>query len=472
MKGVLTWVKGHIVIVVMLLVMLALLPTAYIMSMKMNAGIQKRQSQAYNDEKQKIERAKKVTYALPRISTTESEAELSETRAPNEQVSNWYAEQRELRLAQVAEVTQAAMQMNRGEHQALVPEFPPPAGAGDNAQKRSALELGRALVGERGYDRSAYEILIERMGGGQPPAKEEVARVVGEFRDRELDKAASGGGRQGADAQKALEQQLVERRLAEYRRRADNISFYASLEALGGGERSSGGRMSGGRGGYSSTSGATLIPADMQTPPSLSEAYVYQWNYWVVEDLLRAIVKANSDPTGDPLPVPLSVVKRVESISLVPFEMPKAASDETAMDDMGFGGGGPTMLRGATSDTGGGTSKPTITGRKSGDGPYDVRQATMTVVVSSARLPALLSAIRTTNLMTVTDLDIEDVDVWSDLRQGYFYGDENVVRATIGVESVWLRDWTKEFMPESVRTALGIAADAAGGVGGGAESDG
>ncbi|GAB4384755.1 MAG: hypothetical protein Kow0022_08310 [Phycisphaerales bacterium] len=458
MKPALEWIKGHLVIVILVVLMLGLLPTAYVISMKLNAGIVKKQTQAYSEEKQKIDRAKKVTYTLPRISSAEDEASLTQTRAPNDFVTNFFVEQKRLRLAQVQEVTEAAIELNRDGHRPLVDSFPPPPGADRRTNVRAALDLGRAITGERPYSQSAYAILFDRMGGGDPPSRDELARAIADLQERELeamrDAQSNSASRPSNEAAAQLQERLVERRLAEYRRRADQLCFFGSANILYGGEGSTAGvRSPSGRGG--STSGAaTMFPSSMPSdPPSLSQAYLWQWDYWVVEDVLRAIVRANSDATGDPLPVPLGVVKRLESISIDPFVIPASeSSGADAMDSMGFGS---TRMAG-----GGGTAAPservTWTGRKQGDGPYDIRRATITVVVSSSRLPAFLAAIRTTNLMTVTDLDITPVDVWADLSQGYFYGEENVVRATISIESVWLREWTKDFMPEEVRNALGI----------------
>lgn len=466
MKGVLGWVKGHIIIVVMVLVMLALLPTAYIVSMTMNAGITKRQAQAYNDEKQKISRAAKVTYTLPRISSTESEASLSQSRAPNDHVTNWYAEQRRVREAQIAEVTAAAIALNRADRQPLVSNFPPGPGANDRDQRYAARAVAEAITGGRAGNQSAYAMLFERMGAGEPPAREEVARSIDEYQDRELDAmtSQSPSGNVTQQQRDALAGRLVERRLAEYRRGADVVSFYGSPSVLYDGGESAGSLrgMGGSRGGR--TAGTSTIPSTMpDNPPSLTEAYMWQWDFWVVEDLLRAVVRANADATGDPLPASAAVVKRVESIRLDPFPMPQSASASSGAseDPFSMGGGGPMGFPGAksTGSEAGAAPKVTLTGRKSGDGPYDLRHATMTVIVSSARLPRFLSAIRATNLMTVADLDIEEIDVWQDLAQGYFYGEENVVRATLRIETVWLREWTKRFMPQDVRKALGIPDD-------------
>jgi hypothetical protein len=59
--------------------------------------------------------------------------------------------------------------------------------------------------------------------------------------------------------------------------------------------------------------------------------------------------------------------------------------------------------------------------------------------------------------------------VKGDLERGYYYGPEHVVRATITIESVWLRNWVGPLMPASVKRSLGVpeptppAADAAAG---------
>jgi hypothetical protein len=99
-----------------------------------------------------------------------------------------------------------------------------------------------------------------------------------------------------------------------------------------------------------------------------------------------------------------------------------------------------------------------ITGRYGGDGNtlYDVRRARLTVIVSSARLQEFLEAIPRTNFMTVTDLDLAEVKAWDDLKKGYYYGPEHVVKATVDVESVWLRSWVAPYMPSRLKAAFKI----------------
>lgn len=456
MKGILAILKGRLVIVILSVLIVAMLPAAWFVSGKMNAKIREQQTKAYQDEAAKIKRAQRVTYTLPRISEAESADALSVSRAPNDRVTKWFEAQRAEREKQIHEITSRVIEFNRDSHDRLIEAFPPAKDADTRTMRRSALELARAITGDgRGYERSAYEILFEQMGAGKAPDRDAVTQAVAEFEERETDRLRNLAGedeRLSEDQQKELADELVERRIGEYRRVARDISFYGSPAAVTGEQDQYGGSF--GRPsqrGFDSNAYSEIPVVVPEERPTLAQGYIWQWDYWVIEDILRAVARANTDAAGDPTPVDLSVVKRVDSIRIEKFTIPD--SDSESADTTGFGG-----MMGSSSDNPTGTERVTITGRKSGDGAYDLRRATVEVIVSPSRLIEFLDAIKATNLMTVTDLDLEDIDVWSDLADGYFYGDdEYVMRATIQIESVWLRDWTKEFMPEPVRKALGIA---------------
>ncbi|MBX3322289.1 MAG: hypothetical protein KF757_04790 [Phycisphaeraceae bacterium] len=461
MKNVLAWIKARILIVALSVLMLAMLPTAFIISGKLNKDLRERQTKAFNDEKSRINRAAKVDYKLPRISASESDAALSESRPPNDFVTTWYAEQREARLAQAERVAAATLTLNRAEHGPLIDTFPPPRRSDDRTVgRRAAVDLARAITGQgRGASgRSAYDTLFERFGAGMPPSRQSVARAVADYETRELDaiQNRAPGGRVTPEARDTLSKQLVDRRLSEYRRHAEQFSFYGSSASLFAPQQL--GQAPGQRPGSSDARPTSPFLAAIPERPTVEEAYIWQWDYWIVSDLLRAVARANRDQTGDATPVRLSVVKRVESISIDAFNMPRAQS----LGDMGADAGMDMMggfgdMRGSQPAAGGELTAPrvTLTGR-SGSSVFDIRHARIVVIASSERLPVFLNAIKTTNLMTVTDLDIERIDVYNDLRDGFFYGDEHVVRATIEVETVWLRDWTRNFMPDAVRTAFGI----------------
>lgn len=459
MSGILAFLKARLVVVVLVVLILAMLPTAWIISGKLNKKIVDAQTKAYQDEKQKIQRASRVTYTLPRISTSESADALTATRAPNDRVTNWFKEQRSERAEQIDSILGRVVDVNRSGHGRLLEAFPPPDDADPIVERRAAQELARKIIGgTRNYERSLYEILFERMGAGTPPDREAVAQSVDGYAEQVLAQIESLETRDaaGAQAQRAeLSKQLVDRRIGEYRRVAREISFYGSTSAVTGETSEPRGRGFGGSPASSASSGNFVqILTAVPERATMAEAYKWQWDYWVIEDLLGAIARANTDQAGDPTPVPLSVVKRVKRISLYPFTIPEAGSAADAVADYsGFGG---TRV-GAGASSGSTADVVTLTGRKASGDSYDVRRAQMVLIVNPARVIELLDAIKKTNLMTVTDLDLEAIDPWEHLREGYFYGEgEHVMRATIEVESVWLREWTKQFMPGAVRKAMGI----------------
>ena len=81
------------------------------------------------------------------------------------------------------------------------------------------------------------------------------------------------------------------------------------------------------------------------------------------------------------------------------------------------------------------------------------------MIVASEKLPAIINAFHSTSLMTVTDVDLESIDVWEHMRNGYAYGNEHVVKASMEVEILLLRSWTVPLMPESIRMILGVTSN-------------
>lgn len=89
---------------------------------------------------------------------------------------------------------------------------------------------------------------------------------------------------------------------------------------------------------------------------------------------------------------------------------------------------------------------------------YDVKHARLDVLVDVQRLPELFEALDGINAMTVLDVDIDDVDEYKELRDGhYYYGKCDVVRASILVETIWMRSWTVAKMPAGTKKYLNIS---------------
>lgn len=438
MSNAVSWIKGHLAVVSCSVVILVAVPVAWYFSSNWNKQIRQKQENAAKDKYNAVESASRVTYRLPRLSADEPAVEV--TSAPNSTLTEWFKTHREKIIAQAQGIVREAERMNRRSHAPLVEGLFPDA-AGQAAQVK-ALELAEKIV-YTGAPTSAYPMLLQKIGAGTPPEPSSVATIVADERAKMEEQITAGTRRDlTPDERDRVSKALVERRLAEYRARAADISIYATMDVFPAGGRGLGSDV------------PRVMPAQ---PPALDECFMWQFDYWVVSDVLDAIALANTDPDGRPSPVDRSVAKRLERIE---------TSDQWVMafaargsDSMGESVG--TVDSGSPDALIEPKFSRSITGRWSGPGNavYDVRNVAVTLVASSARLPELMDAFARTNFMTVTDLDLSEVDVWADLEQGYFYGSEHVIRAKFIVETIWLRSWTQPLMPARVRGYLGISSE-------------
>ena len=199
--------------------------------------------------------------------------------------------------------------------------------------------------------------------------------------------------------------------------------------------------------------------------PSLAEMFVWQWDQWIVEDMLAALTAANAD-SRSVLDAP---VKRLRYLQVL--DNPLAAQEESSSKSSGpagFGmnnsGRGPAPPDAAGAPAMAANPKAPVpmdfnrsfTGRKSNP-LYDVRNVAMGLVVDVDRLPEVLDAIAKQNFFTVIDMDIEQADPFTDVREGFMYGSSPVMRVSLLVETVWLREWTTEYMPDELKKMMGIA---------------
>lgn len=457
MKPVLNWIKNNLIIVISAVLILVFLPAGWIFSSGWNKKIRDQATQAYTSTRSEIQRVGSVTYALPAVLA--GEQSVSETRAPNRAVTRFFQEQGNVRQAQVADVVERGTAFNRRNHRELVPGLLPSASS-NNALRRLGLEMAEQIAGTRDASgnvvrASVYEQLLRRLNAGSPPAPEDLGGVLAEHATREQERYASGStDNRLTEAQtQQLGQDMVRRRLQEYAGRAKSLAFYATLESIRGPEGAQ----------QMQEAGWSRIPT---TPPSQGEiteadAFVWLWDYWVVNDVLEAVVLANTDRLSGAMPIPDAPVKRVERVRISEVRLP-APAVAGGGDAGGFGEdysmGGSSSMSGMGDSASGSGVAATHTGRTT-DAAYDLRTVRLQVVASSQNLPRLFDALGRINYMTVVGVQIEPVDVWTDLDQGFFYGEEHVVRAVIDIESIWLRSWTLPLMPDRVRTAVGAPAD-------------
>jgi hypothetical protein len=441
--NILTWIKANLLIVISIALIVILLPVGWFFSSGWNSSIQEKAAKAYSDEKRKLTQASSVDYSLPRV--LKDEEPLSESRAPNAIVTRFYKERKEQREAQVNEVIERGTLFNQANHSVPVADLLPSAGS-ESELRRKGYKLGQLIAGTPEAP-SLYARLLRKLNAGDAPEPETLASSLSQYKKQQEESyaATSTDGRVSTADADRLKQDLIKRRLGEYAGRAESIAFYCPLTAI---------QTEKPEKGYSH------VPATEPGYDSIKEGPVYTWvwDYWIISDLLRAVSAANTDPSGVSLAVPDAPVKHVERIRVNEFIVADAVI-EVNIDD--FGGRGGRGGRGGSSSNPASDDKDQFkayTNRhQQPNNAFDVRYAEMTVIASSQQLPALFDALGKTNYMTVVDADIEQVDVQDALLNGYYYGDDHVVRARIKIETVWLRSWTTEFMPEKVKQTLGIA---------------
>jgi len=451
---ILAWIKGHLIIVISCVLIVTLPAAGWFFSSSWNGSIKESAESAYRKESGEINRVSRVDYALPAV--LQGEENITESRAPNPVVTEFYARQRAQREEQVAAVVQRGRAFNERGHTVPVRGLLPQA-EDDRELRRLGRILGERVAGdEEAGTPSLYATLLRRLNAGDAPDAEALSDRLDQFRQQqERALAASSPDGNLSDEQiDQIQRELVARRLGEYAGRAESLGFYCALSAIQSEEP---------------VPGYSHVPSE---PPSLNSitpgsVYTWVWDSWIITDVLEAVALANTDDAGVSLPVPDAPVKRVEFIGVERLEFPEqSASDAAPVNPTRFTGRDPG--RGARSARGAAPAadpaipieggEPSFTGRvgNRAGAAYDIRHVDLVIVASSEHLPRFIDALGRTNYMTVVDLDLESVDTLEALRQGYFFGDDHVVRASMRIETVWLRSWTTPLMPESVKRALGV----------------
>ncbi len=328
--------------------------------------------------------------------------------------------------------------------------------------------------------RGAFEQMFEPYEESQPDAprlnaagplnpeelQQELARVEEGYRPSTYNNTGGSGGNLSESDRKAIQGQKAERAEEMLIERARQYHLYADTNILSPGFPFQ----------VEGWSLATGLPLFKQ----IWEGHL---ELWVQQDIVRAIGIANQvdQPDRSVIEAP---VKRLISIDVIPGYvgldtmggMGVAGSDKASARGGGAGvyaGGGASFAGGAA-----GAAATAVMSTGSPDAPlsvdyntgpsartsnviYDVKHARMVAIVDYQQLPKLFDAISEVNFMTVLDCQIKDVDEYEALLEGYVYGSGDAVRVDMLIETIWLREWTSQLMPDNVKTQLGIAAPVA-----------
>jgi hypothetical protein len=92
------------------------------------------------------------------------------------------------------------------------------------------------------------------------------------------------------------------------------------------------------------------------------------------------------------------------------------------------------------------------------NGIYDVVRFNVKVNVDAESVPLLLQELSRNKFLTVINVSLLAVDNGQFQARRIYFGDKPVVQLDIQCEELFLRQWTKPLMPQTVKTALGIPA--------------
>ncbi len=420
MKKVLGWVRRNLVSVISLFIALVALPALFIVGAGMKSKLHKSVEADVGKHMTDLARVK-VEYALEPLTPggTRFAASMPPNAATNERMKALL----ENSASQVESVRGVITEFNRNGREPLMAGLFPDPGDPISAPER-LYAFARAWV-------NAYQDLLRSVNAGSPPEEETVIRKLDEIRLREEETRLGGRADAKLSEQDVAEirSRLSEERLQTYMSRAASIRFYADPSIFTG-----------------------VAPWTEPVAPTVEQAFEWQWRLWVHQDLINAFALANDGESAL-----TGAIKRIERIEIDPIDYARAASQQGSED--------PTAE--APIDY-----NASITGRvawpAAANGLYDIRYATVEMLVDSARIFEIFNAVSSTNLMTVIDLDMVSVDdLASQMQRGYVYtqGGERIMRATVRIETIWLRSWTQPLMPPRIQAALGVPGAAMGDAG-------
>jgi hypothetical protein len=466
-QKIIAWCKGNIVLVILIVVSIA----AIVGFPKMAGTMEEDLRGKLKDRANKFSELDK--FAQTKVSLPAS-AE-SSNEVVNQALIDEYVVVTNDIIDEAQKVIQNANEMNRKEFQVLYAGdlFPTPT----QAQMETIPQLFYRQLEKK------YKDLLTMVRAGSPTSREELVASLEDERIRFMDSHLST--RQDADLtqeqRSSLEKHLSKIRTATLQTHAQDIGLYLDESALG-------------------------IPEfSLTVIPSVGRLFVWQWRYWAVADVLGAIASINNRQSE--LTSPIKQVISLEVLGLPNITSDASTGSAGSAGSGGSGGsgdgpgnsgnrnnnGGPlgAPLGGPLTSGGdggrayggaGGPHKPTgpkpptppmpprgndrdsnkagsladsFTGRTSGE-LFDVLQVRLSMIVDSQRIPTILDGFAKYNFFTVIDIELQPTDKFLALDDGYDYGYASVSQMTVVFEAAWLRSWTTEYMPNEVKTMLGI----------------
>ncbi len=374
------------------------------------------------------------------------------------------------------QVVEQATEMNQKEYAVLFTEDPNDLFPNPSKSKMETLPQQFCQQLELEYSQ-----LLQTSNAGTPISRVDLASYLEDarvaFMETNLSKPQDAG--LTSEQRSSLEKHLSKLRMKRLRTNAEDISLYLREGVLD----------------------IPLFDHKAKSPP-VEELFGWQWRYWVVADTIGAIASINAGQSVLTSPIKRVVSIEVMGIPALEDDVFDEDSGESQPPPSGFGtppdsggnsggglmggrggsGGGGLMggrggsggggLMGGRGGSGGGgnsggsgrppksgsSSSNSFTGRTSGD-LIDLVKIRLRCVVDTERIPTILDGFARHNFFTVIDLDLWPANKFLALVQGFDYGPASVSELTVVFETVWLRSWTTEYMPDTVKNILGIQVD-------------
>ncbi|MCZ6835228.1 MAG: hypothetical protein O7G85_05575 [Planctomycetota bacterium] len=419
MSLVLEWVKTNVFIVVFALLMIAGLVTLPILSSGMNENVKK----TVNDRVQLISDVKGLEQMVE-PPTSGSNVEPVKILVNEAFLEQYRVLAEDLRV-DAEGVVAAALAFNRKDHDVLMENIFP------------SMPPTQAEVLPRRFHENveqAYRDLLRDIRAGIPVSRAELADELQRAQFNFISQSVQKDRLEDLepDELEEMKKKLAEIRMAKNREHAAEIGLYVSESTL-------------------------PIPYWSQASmPSVSRMFNWNWEYWIVHDILMSLAHANEDDET----VLRAPVKQVLSMTVLglPAETVTAASSGRSGgrsggdrgDDSGGGGKPPNPSQQVPQDY-----EYRFTGRATNP-LYDVFVIQLVLLVDSTRVPEVLDAISSENFFTVVDLEMEPTDPYQAASEGFMFGSAPISKLTLTIDTVWLRQWTTEKMPEGLKKTLGL----------------
>jgi len=415
-KAAVAWVKTHPLIVAAVALMVIAPVTAWWFASDIHAA----NDEAANKRAQEmavLEKLEKSTVeiSLPGVATEQK------VGVVNEKAVESYKQLAQKLHGDSVAIQRAALEHNQGSRNALFADI-----------KRTAGNTN--TIAETVFDavRAHAAAVLKDVRAGMPPSDESLTEQLQRRQDQFIATLRKADRKSLSEEEmQQLKNELRDKRLQLYADSAVNLSFYADIDTIG----------------------LPGSPMEAGSPPSETSLFLWQWREWIIEDILRAAASANKPYRS----VSDAPVKRVLSIAVREDVLPKVAAP--AADAPADAGAAPAadaaaappmaippidMKAPVTYDF-----TKSVTGRVS-NSLYDVRTATVRMVVASSMLPEVLNAIARQNFMTVTSLEVASADAFAAADDGFVYGAKPVCEIKLTVESIWLRPWLAKLMPKEL----------------------